>query len=89
MTLRVANPESTERNPFDTYARLSVPRYTSYPTTPHFTEPFSPGLVGRWIQTLHEDEAVSLYIHIPFCEKLCWYCGCNMKLVARYEPIAA
>jgi len=73
---------------FQKYASLAVPRYTSYPTVPHFDA----GIGGRgyagWLEALNPAEPVSLYLHVPFCRKLCWYCGCNMKLAARYEPVA-
>ncbi len=71
------------------YAELRVPRYTSYPTAPHF-EPvdgdadWRAGLAG-----LDSAEPLSLYLHIPFCRKVCWYCACNMKLAARDEPVLA
>ena len=41
----------------------------------------------RWLGALDPDKPVSLYLHVPFCRQLCWYCGCNMKLAARYEPV--
>jgi oxygen-independent coproporphyrinogen-3 oxidase len=69
------------------YARRAVPRYTSYPTAPHFAKHFSPLLYRQWLGSLDTKEAVSLYVHIPFCKQMCWYCGCNMKLAARYGPV--
>jgi len=71
------------------YLDLRVPRYTSYPTAPHFSPDVGPGDVAAWLAALAPRTELSLYLHIPFCRKMCWYCGCNMKLAARYEPIAA
>ena len=34
-------------------------------------------------------QRLGLYLHVPFCKQMCWYCGCNMKLASRYEPVAA
>jgi oxygen-independent coproporphyrinogen-3 oxidase len=51
-----------------------VPRYTSYPTAADFG-PLEPGVIERAIAGVDGD--VSLYLHIPFCEKICYYCGCN------------
>ena len=70
------------------YATRQVPRYTSYPTAPHFSDAVGPDEYGDWLSRLNPDEAVSLYLHVPFCRKVCWYCGCNMKLASRYDPIA-
>jgi oxygen-independent coproporphyrinogen-3 oxidase len=52
----------------------AVPRYTSYPTAADFG-PLEPGLIERAIAGASGD--ISLYLHIPFCEQICYYCGCN------------
>lgn len=64
-----------------------VPRYTSYPTAPHFAATASPKDCYQWLQDIPNSENLSLYIHIPFCSELCWYCGCNTKITRKYEPI--
>ncbi len=65
-----------------------VPRYTSYPTAPHFNEGVDSNLVNIWYNNLYKKvDNISLYVHIPFCEKLCLFCGCNMKVVNKYDPI--
>ncbi len=67
----------------------AVPRYTSYPTAPHFSDAIGPEHYASWLQGLPERASLSLYLHIPFCDSLCWYCGCATKAVQRYEPITA
>lgn len=57
-----------------------VPRYTSYPTAPHFGPAVGPGQHALWLQRIAPDEPVSLYLHVPFCRVLCWYCGCHTRL---------
>ena len=65
-----------------------VPRYTSYPTAPHFSDEIGPQEYAAWLAALPADARLSLYVHIPFCASLCWYCGCCTKAVRRYEPVA-
>jgi oxygen-independent coproporphyrinogen-3 oxidase len=65
-----------------------VPRYTSYPTAPHFHAGIDPATHADWLAALSPDAPLSLYIHVPFCRQMCWYCGCNTQIVARHQPIA-
>ncbi len=66
-----------------------VPRYTSYPTAPHFSPAVGPREAAAWIAGLPANAAISLYTHIPFCRALCWYCGCATTVVNSPQPIAA
>ena len=66
-----------------------VPRYTSYPTAPHFHTGITGPVYAQWLQALPDWTPLSLYVHIPFCDRLCWFCGCHTKQVLRYDPIAA
>ncbi len=66
------------------------PRYTSYPTVPYWKEDsFTPNL---WFSSLlktysatNKTEGISLYIHLPFCESLCTFCGCHKRITKRHE----
>ncbi|MEL6745513.1 MAG: radical SAM protein, partial [Pseudomonadota bacterium] len=71
----------------DVHLGRSVPRYTSYPTAPHFQAGIGVEIASDTYRTLSSSEPVSIYVHIPFCDKLCWFCGCNTKHTLRYEPI--
>ncbi len=71
------------------YAERRTPRYTSYPTAPHFGTDVTGATVAGWLSELSPDTTLSLYLHVPFCRKVCWYCACNMKLAARVEPVLA
>lgn len=64
-----------------------VPRYTSYPTVPYWTD--SPS-TGEWIDAVNrvaakEDTTWSMYLHVPFCESLCTFCGCNTIITRNHE----
>ncbi|AKH90480.1 oxygen-independent coproporphyrinogen III oxidase [Edwardsiella tarda] len=59
----------------------SGPRYTSYPTALEFNEDFNEAAFQRAV-VRYPERALSLYVHIPFCHKLCYFCGCN-KIVTR------
>lgn len=75
----------------DLIARYSrpVPRYTSYPTAPHFHPGVNDETYRDWLRAVPDEADLSLYVHVPFCDRLCWFCGCHTKQVLRYEPIAA
>lgn len=64
-----------------------VPRYTSYPTAPHFHAGITAETYARWLAELPADAALSLYMHVPFCDSLCWFCGCHTRVTRRYEPV--
>ncbi|WP_282031827.1 oxygen-independent coproporphyrinogen III oxidase [Winogradskyella eximia] len=69
---------------------VAGPRYTSYPTVPYWDlESFS---LGQWKASLkrsfeesNTSEGLSLYIHLPFCESLCTFCGCHKRITKRHE----
>ena len=73
-----------------------APRYTSYPTVPVWENNVSDSnwdiLVKKAFQTYGDKEGITLYIHFPFCESLCTYCGCNKRITKNHEvesPYAA
>src|SRR5690606_25643339 len=71
-----------------------VPRYTSYPTVP-FWDTALPDkklwmeTVKSTLQATNQPEGISLYLHLPFCESLCTYCGCNKRITRNHavEPV--
>lgn len=65
----------------------AVPRYTSYPTAPHFSDQAGAAIAAEKLAALDPGEPVSLYLHIPYCDRLCWFCGCHTKHTLKYEPV--
>ncbi|MCD6013041.1 MAG: hemN [Flavipsychrobacter sp.] len=67
---------------------VPVPRYTSYPTVPYWQDNID---AAKWLAIFGKDfmatgnsKGISLYIHLPFCESLCTYCGCNKKITTNH-----
>lgn len=69
------------------YGEARLPRYTSYPTAPRFSAAVGPETYEGWLRNLPPTEPVSLYLHIPFCRSMCWYCGCHTTITRQNEPI--
>ena len=84
----IANRELNDRL-MTTSVKRAVPRYTSYPTAPHFVPSIGASTYAAWLDRLSEKDTVSLYFHVPFCETICLYCGCHTKAIRRFEPVAA
>lgn len=70
-------------------AERNVPRYTSYPTAPHFTADVGPSVYASWLAAVPADATLSLYLHVPYCTEICRYCGCHTKATRRAEPLDA
>ena len=71
------------------YLDRRIPRYTSYPTAVQFGSEINAHSYERWLAALPPEAPVSIYLHVPFCAELCFYCGCHTTVVRRYEPVAA
>jgi oxygen-independent coproporphyrinogen-3 oxidase len=65
-----------------------VPRYTSYPTAPHFHAGIDETIYRDWLKDIPRQVPLSLYVHVPFCDTLCWFCGCHTTVVNGYSPVA-
>jgi oxygen-independent coproporphyrinogen-3 oxidase len=66
------------------------PRYTSYPTAPHFTDAFTPEDYLKEVERTNAGGGapnLSLYFHLPFCDSLCYFCGCNMIMSKNRDRI--
>ena len=76
-------------NLFEKY-NVAVPRYTSYPPVPYWNE-VAPSqeqwkeIVRQTFIASNKKEGISLYIHLPFCESLCTYCGCNTRITVNHK----
>lgn len=68
---------------------VPVPRYTSYPTVPYWQDGLSADLWNaawtRCFNEVNQQDGIALYLHLPFCEKLCTYCGCNKRITTNHS----
>lgn len=70
------------------YGQDRLPRYTSYPTAPHFAPTIGEAHYRKWLATIPVRRPASIYLHVPFCRSMCWYCGCHTSVTRRDDPIA-
>jgi oxygen-independent coproporphyrinogen-3 oxidase len=70
-------------------AERSAPRYTSYPTAPHFSPAIGAEQAGRWLAELSPRANLSIYLHVPFCPAICTYCGCHTKALRQDAPLTS
>ncbi|WP_371155184.1 oxygen-independent coproporphyrinogen III oxidase [Jannaschia sp. 2305UL9-9] len=64
-----------------------APRYTSYPSAPHFTDAVGPAVMQQWLRDIPAKSDISLYLHIPFCRRLCWFCACRTQGTKSDAPL--
>ena len=66
-----------------------VPRYTSYPPATKFSNDVTSEVYKGWLTSIPEGSAISVYLHVPFCRRLCWFCACRTQGVRSDEPVTA
>lgn len=66
-----------------------VPRYTSYPPANRFAQGIGARFQRDWLAQVDPAEGISVYVHIPFCRRLCWFCACRTQGTKTLSPVAA
>ncbi|WP_168880170.1 oxygen-independent coproporphyrinogen III oxidase [Rhizobium sp. P28RR-XV] len=69
------------------YGETRLPRYTSYPTAPTFAPSVGPDDYARGLREAGSFGPASVYLHVPFCHSMCWYCGCHTTITRQEAPI--
>jgi oxygen-independent coproporphyrinogen-3 oxidase len=84
-----AAPSPTAASREELIARYDarVPRYTSYPTANHFGPEVDADVVSGWLGAIQPARPVDVYVHLPFCARLCWFCGCHTRVINNRQPI--
>ena len=67
---------------------VPAPRYTSYPPATHFAEMPAETVLERIRANYQSKRDLSLYFHLPFCQSLCWFCGCTTVITTKQEASA-
>lgn len=70
------------------YGEERLPRYTSYPPSPHFAAEIDAERYASWLAGTPPGATASLYLHVPFCRSMCWYCGCHTSITRHNAPVA-
>lgn len=65
-----------------------VPRYTSYPTAAEFSDKVGAQELEAALAAVEAEQPISLYVHIPYCHEICWYCGCNTGAANKVQRLA-
>ncbi|ARM92179.1 coproporphyrinogen III oxidase 3 (plasmid) [Rhizobium sp. CIAT894] len=69
------------------YGDARLPRYTSYPTAPAFSAAVGPDEYVKGLANIGKTGPVSVYLHVPFCRSMCWYCGCHTTITRQDAPV--
>ena len=67
----------------------NVPRYTSYPTAVEFSDQIGGEAFDKAVDEVATDAPISLYLHIPYCREICWYCGCNTSAASKEKRLTS